>query len=82
MSAQSIPDSLRERLELASDEMPPTMCAWCRRVRDDQGQWRDHDELDTSRPADDYTHGICPSCMATIRARQRARRHARYRGSS
>jgi hypothetical protein len=38
------------------------ICAWCRKVRDDRGYWkeievyvRDHSEVD-------FTHGLCPEC--------------------
>jgi hypothetical protein len=39
------------------------ICAWCRKVRNDQGYWgvieeflRDHSEAEIS-------HGVCPDCM-------------------
>jgi PAS domain S-box-containing protein len=42
------------------------ICAHCRRIRDDQGQWhqleayvRDHSEAE-------FSHGICPDCAADL----------------
>ncbi len=39
------------------------MCAWCKKIRDDQGYWnkvesyiRDHSDVS-------FTHGICPDCL-------------------
>jgi hypothetical protein len=81
MAAHSTPDSLRDRLAPTSAERVPTMCAWCQHVRDADGLWRPRAGQETSRPVDDYTHGICPACSATIRARQRARRNPRFRPS-
>jgi hypothetical protein len=40
------------------------MCAWCRKIRDDDGYWenvggcvRRHSELK-------FSHGMCPDCLA------------------
>lgn len=45
----------------------PTVCAWCRRVRNNQGEWNEHDrpELDSEIA----THGICPTCLEKATAR-------------
>jgi ligand-binding sensor domain-containing protein len=44
------------------------ICAWCKRIRADDGRWsqleayvRDHSEAD-------FTHGVCPDCAATARS--------------
>ena len=38
------------------------VCAWCKRVRDDQGVWI---EIDVRlRSEAELTHGICPECLA------------------
>ncbi len=43
------------------------ICAWCKKIRDDQGYWqqiegyiRDHSEAD-------FSHGICPACAQKAR---------------
>jgi hypothetical protein len=38
------------------------VCAWCGRVRIDQGEFRDLAQ--DSIEAADVTHGICPDCLA------------------
>jgi ligand-binding sensor domain-containing protein len=45
------------------------ICAWCKKIRADDGRWsqmevyvRDHSEAD-------FTHGICPDCASTARSR-------------
>jgi hypothetical protein len=42
------------------------ICAHCRRIRDDQGQWQAievylHDHSDAQ-----FSHGICPDCMEEL----------------
>jgi len=44
------------------------MCAWCKRIRDDQGYW---DQLETyfhNYTGIDFTHGICPECLKKVNA--------------
>ena len=37
------------------------VCAWCKRVRDEQGVWI---EVDVRlRSEAEFTHGICPECQ-------------------
>jgi hypothetical protein len=45
-----------------------TVCAWCHRLRDPAGEWREVEEVEWSGPR--ATHGICPDCLerATTRA--------------
>jgi hypothetical protein len=39
------------------------MCAWCRRIRDEQGIWRKREKARLPGPAHTFTHGICPDCF-------------------
>jgi hypothetical protein len=40
------------------------ICATCKKIRDDQGYWSQV-ELYISQHSDaEFTHGICPECMA------------------
>ncbi len=42
------------------------MCAWCRKVRDDDQYWK-HVEFYLSKHADiSFTHGMCPECAAVV----------------
>jgi len=43
------------------------MCAWCRRIRDDQGSWSDVEHYVRHQTDADFTHGICPDCQVQVR---------------
>ena len=43
------------------------ICAWCRRLRDDDGYWREVEAYFHKRAGVDFTHGICPDCMEKVR---------------
>lgn len=45
------------------------MCAWCKRVRDDEGYWNAVDQYLKEVTGSDITHGICPSCSEKELAR-------------
>ncbi len=38
------------------------MCAWCKKVRDDDGYWSSVEKYITERTDATFTHGICPDC--------------------
>jgi PAS domain S-box-containing protein len=40
------------------------VCAWCRKVRDDHGEWLAVEEFVAQSPDLTLTHGICPDCRA------------------
>jgi len=40
------------------------ICAWCKRIRDDHGYWTQVDAYIRAHTHADFTHGICPECMA------------------
>jgi hypothetical protein len=46
-----------------------TVCAWCKRVKDEKGCWNHSGSLD--RLSGTFTHGICPSCMEKVRAEEK-----------
>jgi GAF domain-containing protein len=39
------------------------ICAWCKRIRDDQGYWNQVEAYMHEQTGVDFTHGICPDCM-------------------
>jgi len=39
------------------------ICAWCKRVRDDEGYWSQVEAYFHKATGADFTHGICPQCM-------------------
>jgi hypothetical protein len=40
------------------------LCAWCRRVRSDEGYWQQIEAYVTAHSSAEFTHGICPSCAS------------------
>ena len=43
------------------------MCAWCKRIRDDNGSWSDVEHYVRRETDADFTHGICPDCQEQVR---------------
>jgi len=39
------------------------ICAWCKKIRDDDGTWHVLEEYLQSHSEADFTHSICPDCM-------------------
>jgi len=42
------------------------VCAWCKRIRDDDGSWNQVDAYLRKHTSIPVTHGICPDCAARI----------------
>jgi PleD family two-component response regulator len=42
------------------------MCAWCKKVRDDQGYWMQVERYLAMHSDLAVTHGICPECLAKL----------------
>jgi K+-sensing histidine kinase KdpD len=45
------------------------ICAWCKRIRDDEGDWQQIETYITVHSEADFTHGICPDCARKHQAR-------------
>jgi phosphoserine phosphatase RsbU/P len=43
------------------------ICMYCKRIRDDQDYWHQIEEYIHAETGADFSHGICPHCMAEIR---------------
>lgn len=39
------------------------MCAWCRKIRDDEGYWKNVETYIEEHTHAAFSHGICPACM-------------------
>lgn len=53
-------------VERLRDLLP--MCAWCRRLRDDDDTWVTVEQYVTSRGTTELSHGICPRCEQGLQA--------------
>jgi hypothetical protein len=49
-----------KEVQTLSDLLP--VCAWCKRIRDDQGYWSQVDAYLQKHTSIGVTHGICPDC--------------------
>ena len=38
------------------------ICAWCKKLRDDEGYWKSVEQYIGERTKAEFTHGICPEC--------------------
>ena len=47
---------------------PVPICAWCRTVRNAQGDWERLEAYFQTHTDIDFTHGICPDCLAKFGA--------------
>jgi hypothetical protein len=46
------------------------ICAWCKRIRDDQGYWSQVEAYFHAHAGTDFTHGICPDCLEKQRPKK------------
>jgi len=44
------------------------ICAWCNRIRDDEGYWDQIEAYFHKHTGADFTHGICPQCREKVQA--------------
>lgn len=42
------------------------ICAWCKKIRDDEGYWSQVEVYVHDHSEADFTHGICPECMKKL----------------
>ena len=41
------------------------ICSYCRKIRDDENYWHTVESYISRHTTTRFSHGICPSCMAT-----------------
>jgi hypothetical protein len=51
-----------ERVQVLEGLLP--ICAWCKKVRNDQGTWEQIEAYVSEHSNATWTHGICPECKA------------------
>lgn len=61
----------RSELERAVEEIRTLrgilpICSSCKKIRDDEGAWRQMEEYVTERSEARFSHGICPSCREEL----------------
>jgi GAF domain-containing protein len=50
-----------EKVKMLHGLLP--ICAWCKRIRDDQGYWSQVEAYIHAQTGVDFTHSICPECL-------------------
>ncbi|MEE8420037.1 MAG: PAS domain S-box protein, partial [Dehalococcoidales bacterium] len=58
---QELRETLQE-VKTLSGLLP--ICAWCKKLRDDEGYWKSVEEYLSEHTGAKFTHGICPECAA------------------
>jgi PAS domain S-box-containing protein len=46
------------------------MCSYCKRIRDDEDYWHSVEAYISAHTDTQFSHGICPTCMATVVERE------------
>lgn len=66
--------SAHAEVETLSGLLP--ICAWCKKVRNDEGYWQQVEDYFSSRSQIEFTHGVCADCLEEHKAagRQLGRR--------
>ena len=60
LANKELADSLSE-IKVLRGMFP--MCSFCKKVRDDNGYWRDVEEYIKTHSEADFSHGFCPECL-------------------
>jgi len=64
-------EALIAELQKALDEVKALsgmlpMCAWCKRIRDDEGYWTQLEAFIRARSDAEFSHCICPDCLGGL----------------
>lgn len=70
----ALEQALRERDEMLAQVRELTgllpVCAWCRKIKDDDGYWSQLEDYVARHSKASFTHGICPDCRAKLEAEE------------
>lgn len=62
---------MAHQIEALSGLLP--LCAWCKKVRNDDGYWEQIEKYIMAHSSKEITHGVCPECRNKILAEIRVR---------
>ena len=71
--AEEIADSVFKVRKL-SGLLP--ICAWCKKLRSDEGYWKSVEEYISEHTKAEFTHGICPECNNKYFAEEDSKKEA------
>jgi len=63
-----------EKVQTLSGLLP--ICAWCKKIRDDEGYWQSVEEYLGEHSEAKFSHSICPQCAAKRSAGKEGRKNA------
>lgn len=71
MQVEKERENLIEDLQTALKEIKTLsgllpVCAWCKKIRDDNGYWKMLEVYVTEHSNAEFSHGICPECLKTV----------------
>jgi len=75
MLADEIVDSVL-RVKKLSGLLP--ICAWCKKLRDDEGYWKSVEEYISEHTKAEFTHGMCPECYNKHLAEEDSKKKAAH----
>ena len=55
----------RAEVQTLSGLLP--ICAWCKKVRDDDGYWQQVEDYFTLHSGVTFTHGVCVDCLEKLK---------------
>ncbi|HVS51048.1 MAG TPA: hypothetical protein VHD62_01740 [Opitutaceae bacterium] len=58
---------MRTRAEVKTLSGLLPICAWCKKVRDDDGYWQQVEDYFGSRSGVRFTHGVCVDCLGRLK---------------
>ncbi len=53
--------ALKAEIHTLSGLLP--LCAWCKKIRDDQGYWKQLETYVETHTEAVFSHGACPDCL-------------------
>ena len=63
--------ALRSEITALSGLLP--ICAWCKKIRDDQGYWKQLESYIETHSEAVFSHGMCPECLKKFRESMRGK---------
>jgi CheY-like chemotaxis protein len=67
-----------EKVKLLSGLLP--ICSFCKKIRDDEGYWKDVEKFIRAHSGATFSHGICPECMDNQYGEEEWYQHMKNKG--
>ncbi len=67
-----------DKVKLLSGLLP--ICSFCKKIRDDEGYWKDVEKFIRAHSGATFSHGICPECMDNQYGEEEWYQHMKNKG--